>query len=286
MKPLLRKIFYWDVPAQGAFFGLTLLLLCLLLLTGCVSESARIDSAILQPTLAPNVYCEAGRHEMPQFTAEQVLLVRPLHIVKKIDSGEDAIEYVDTDLLFPDGERTVYITDHIRKLKQLWKSGDFRIIVYDGGSKERYNPFLDKSNANYLRAYAMEHGIPIAILYGTDPDASVLPGIPQGLRQYWQCPECAKLYSEQQKEALKIKWNTASVLLFPLNVVPDMLVGICYYTGAFVYSIFTSDEFGWYVIGLPFAPFWGAFDGMTNALEGRPFWNMKLMDRDSRVHKD
>ena len=132
----------------------------------------------------------------------------------------------------------------------------------------------------------MEHGIPIAILYGTDPDASVLPGIPQGLRQYWQCPECAKLYSEQQKEALKIKWNTASVLLFPLNVVPDMLVGICYYTGAFVYSIFTSDEFGWYVIGLPFAPFWGAFDGMTNALEGRPFWNMKLMDRDSRVHKD
>ena len=26
MKPLLRKIFFWDEPAQGAFFGLTLLI--------------------------------------------------------------------------------------------------------------------------------------------------------------------------------------------------------------------------------------------------------------------
>jgi hypothetical protein len=25
MKPLLRKIFFWDAPAQGAFFGLTTL---------------------------------------------------------------------------------------------------------------------------------------------------------------------------------------------------------------------------------------------------------------------
>jgi hypothetical protein len=286
MKPLLRKIFFWDAPARGAFFGLTLLMLCILLLTGCVSEYAHIESAILKPTLVPNIYCEAGKHEMPRFTAEQVLLVSPLHIVKKVDSGENAIEYVETDLLFPDGERTVYINDHLRKLKQLWKSGCFQIIVYDGGSEEQYDPFLYESNAYYLRAYAMEHGIPIAILYGTDSDASVLPGIPQGIRQYWQCPTCAKLYSEQQKEALKFKWNTANMLLFPLNVVPDMLVGICYYTGAFVYSIFTSDEFGWYVIGLPIAAYWGAFDGMTNALEGRPFWNMKLMDGGSRVHKD
>ena len=286
MNPHLRKIFFWDEPAQGAFFGLTPFLLCILLLTGCVSEYARINSAILQPTLAPNVYCDAGKHEMPQFTAEQVLLVRPLHIVKKAGSGKNAIEYVDTDLLFPDGERALYVDDYICKLKKLWKRGDFRIIVYDGGLEGRYNPFLGKADAYYLRAYAMEHGIPIAILYGADSKASILPGIPQGLRQYWQCPECAKLYSEQQKETLKINWNTTSVLLFPLNVVPDMLVGICFYTGAFVYSIFTSDEFGWFVIGLPYAPFWGAIDGMINALEGRPFWNMKFMDGDSRVHKD
>ncbi|MCR4573968.1 MAG: hypothetical protein K5787_09390, partial [Lentisphaeria bacterium] len=26
MKPLLRKIFFWDAPAKGAFFGLTLLI--------------------------------------------------------------------------------------------------------------------------------------------------------------------------------------------------------------------------------------------------------------------
>ena len=31
MKPLLRKIFFWDAPAQGAFFGLTLLLTLLII---------------------------------------------------------------------------------------------------------------------------------------------------------------------------------------------------------------------------------------------------------------
>ncbi len=265
---------------------MTLLMVCCLSLTGCVSEFARLDSAILAPKLVPDVYCEAGRHGRPQFTAGQVLLVRPLHIVKKVDTGENAIEYTETDLLFPDGEKTVYLDDDIRKLKQLWESGDFRIIVYEEGVEEGYNPFMYKSNAYYLRAYAMEHGIPMAILYGSEPNAQVLPGIPQGFRQYWQCPECAKLYSEQQKEALKTKWNTTNMLLFPLNVVPDMLVGVCYYTGAIVYSIFTSDEVGWYVIALPFAPFWGAMDGIDNALKGNPFWNMKLMDGDSRVHKD
>ena len=41
MKPFLRKIFFWDEPAQGAFFGLTLLI-CLFivgLLSGCVSQA-------------------------------------------------------------------------------------------------------------------------------------------------------------------------------------------------------------------------------------------------------
>ena len=28
MKHLLRKIFFWDAPAQGAFFGLTFFFVC------------------------------------------------------------------------------------------------------------------------------------------------------------------------------------------------------------------------------------------------------------------
>ena len=254
-----------------------------IILQGCIAESARLGSASLSPNLAPNVYCEAGIHKIPSFTAEQVLLVRPLRTVKKVSSEENAPEYTDTDLLFPDGKRTEYVDASIRKLRQLWKNGCYQINVYDEGMEGLDDPFKYESYAYYLRAYAMRHGIPIAILCGTDNEAPVLPGIPQGIRQYWQCPECAKKYSEEQMEALKIHWNTTNMLLFPLNVLPDMLVGACYYTGAFVYSIFTSDEFGWYVIGLPFAPFWGAFDGVGNALEGRPFWNMNLMDEDARV---
>ena len=261
------------------FEGIFLCVVCSLLFSGCISEGGRIDNAILSPTLVPNVYCEAGIHTMPTFTAEQVLLVRPLHIVKKAGSEENAPEYTDTDLLFPDGKWTEYVDDSIRKLKQLWKSGCYQIIVYDEGREGLDDPFMYKSYACYLRAYAMLHEIPMAILHGTDSDAPVLPGIPQGVRQYWQCPECAKMYSELHQEDLKIQWNTTNLLLFPLNVLPDMLVGACYYTGAFVYSIFTSDEFGWYVIGLPFAPFWGAAEGVDNALEGRPFWNMELDER-------
>ena len=48
MKPLLRKIFFWDAPAQGAFFGLTLLLflgwVCFTLLcAGLAIHSRRIS---------------------------------------------------------------------------------------------------------------------------------------------------------------------------------------------------------------------------------------------------
>ena len=40
MKPLRHKIFFWGVPTPGAFLGMTLPMLCILLLTGCVSEYA------------------------------------------------------------------------------------------------------------------------------------------------------------------------------------------------------------------------------------------------------
>jgi len=249
-----------------------------LLINGCVSEYSRIEKAVLSSNITPNVYCEAGIHEMPAFVAEQVLVVRPLQVVKEIGGGKYTFEMPETELVFPDGVTTRHIEGTCTKLRRLWKKGEYRIIVFDRSGESLDNPLKDYPWTRTLRAYAMTNSIPISILHGTDTDAPVLPGIPIGLRQYWQCPECARLYSELNQKTSTIEWNTANMLLFPLNVLPDMLVGVCYYTGAFVYSIFTSDEFGWFVIGLPIAPFWGAIDGGINAWNGRPFWNMELMD--------
>ena len=46
MKPLLRKIFFWDEPAQGAFFGLTLLLLTAWNNTAYYPSNADLQSSL------------------------------------------------------------------------------------------------------------------------------------------------------------------------------------------------------------------------------------------------
>ena len=38
---------------------------------------------------------------------------------------------------------------------------------------------------------AANRGIPLVILYGADDGAPEYPGLPKGVRQYWQCPGCA-----------------------------------------------------------------------------------------------
>ena len=46
MKHLLRKIFFWDAPAQGAFFGVTLLLTLPWFLLVWVFHNGRIPFAL------------------------------------------------------------------------------------------------------------------------------------------------------------------------------------------------------------------------------------------------
>ena len=69
MKHLLRKLFFWDAPAQGAMFGLTLLmtLLTIGLGTGCVSTTdagknpgVGLFTLVSTPIVMPVVGCMAG----------------------------------------------------------------------------------------------------------------------------------------------------------------------------------------------------------------------------------
>ena len=42
-----------------------------------------------------------------------------------------------------------------------------------------------------IRRHAQKCRIPLGILYGEEQAAPAYPGIKPGLRQYWQCPDCA-----------------------------------------------------------------------------------------------
>ena len=265
---------------NSLFAAILLCVLACLSLTGCVSKGYRLDEAVLWPSLPSDMYCEEG-HGIPDFTEEQVLLVHPLYSAKK--KGASNV------LVFPDGERTTHVDATCQKLNQLWESGEYRIIVYDRSEERLANPLKDYPWTRTLRTYAIQNGIPMAILYGADDSAPILAGIPQGLRQYWQCPDCAKKYSEQKKKEEKAEWEatkqkTVNMLLFPLNLVPDMLAGICCHAGECFHAIYTQKELGWFVFALPFTPFLGIADGAVNAWNGRPFWNMQPMEEEARVY--
>ena len=66
MKQLLRKYFFWDAPAQGAFFGLTLLISLSIvgLLSGCVSQAKEARSGDYHigapPLMMPIAGCMKG----------------------------------------------------------------------------------------------------------------------------------------------------------------------------------------------------------------------------------
>ena len=156
------------------------------------------------------------------------------------------------------------------------RTGRYRIIVHDRRTELPDSPVRSHPWGDCLRRYAMLNGIPLLILHGEDSDAPLLPGVPRNVRQYWQCPECAKLYYEEHRANAEKQSRVLNVLLFPINVVPDMVAGMCIFTGAAIYAIFTSDEFGWFAVALPSMPFAGAIFGIGCAWYGLPFWNVRL----------
>ncbi len=145
---------------------------------------------IVQPCFTPNVYCEQKLHTMPKFSSEQILLLN-LKIKPVMYNGN--FSYNNKMLEFPNGNVAKHIMGMREELDKLWKTGKYRIIAYDRRAQEdlkdpeRGNPW-----APSLREYATDRGIPLVILYGDDKSAPEYPGLPKGIRQYWQCPQCAQ----------------------------------------------------------------------------------------------
>ena len=223
------------------------------------------------PCFTPNVFCEAGLHKLPPFTSEQVLA-----LTTKLDvyTGMGGFEYKDLNLLFPDGHTEEHLMGMEQALGRLCRTGKYRVISFDRRNEEKLNdPERNHPWAPDLRNYARRKGIPLVILYGDDANAPAYQGLPAGVRQYWQCPECARQYNKLSAKS-GVELHTRNLLLFPINLVPDMLVGIISMPCAYFMGMCTSDEPGWFMVGLPFSPLAGAIFGLNEAWNGRPFWNM------------
>ena len=146
---------------------------------------------VRQPCFTPNVYCEKGTHAMPKFRADEILLLRPTVVVKYIRAAD--FTHKETQLLFPDGQKVGDIAAMRRGMDKLWKTAQYKIVAYDRRSeKDLSDPERNNPWGPQLRAYAADKGIPLVILYGDDESAPEFEGLPKGVRQYWQCPQCAR----------------------------------------------------------------------------------------------
>jgi hypothetical protein len=139
---------------------------------------------LMRPCFTPNVPCESGRHRCADFTEPQVLnlTLRP--------------EKYGDEVIFPDGTSADNLKDIDDNIDRLWKSGKYRVIALDMTGSRSYGKLDDPERSDLtvapsIRRHARTRRIPLVILYGDDPTAPAYSGIKPGLRQYWQCPDCA-----------------------------------------------------------------------------------------------
>ena len=139
---------------------------------------------LMRPCFTPNVPCESGKHRFADFTEPQVLnlTMRP--------------EKYGDEVTFPDGTSADNLKDIDDNIDRLWKSGKYRVIALDMTGSRLYGKLDDPERSDLtvapsIRRHAQKRRIPLVILYGDDPTAPIYPGIKPGLRQYWQCPDCA-----------------------------------------------------------------------------------------------
>ena len=258
-----------------------------LLLVGCATVPQTDSASKFQP-LSPGVFCPAGLHHLPDFTAEEVLALRLVTEIRQIPSADRQAIYLQPDiaLKFPEGDSQPnrFPSD---ELKRRWATSNYKVIVIDATSenslfKPSDLPLLEKTSLLFdVRRSTMELNAPLVILCGPDANVSPLPGIPPGLNQFWQCPECALQY---WKKALNKEWKPTYLLTFPLNLVPNMVVGCvggtalslgCLFYALPYYSVTDPAAFVLSLPALIWFPLKGCYFGFKNAWYGMPFWRME-----------
>lgn len=143
---------------------------------------------IVRPLGPPNVFC--GRCTLPQFTAGQVLTIR--------EEKRPGPYYSESYFMLSNHAEAVSPVDVGEIVTAAIKSGQYKVICFvqpppQSRITEEFDPERD-GYAPELRRLARELKIPLMIVSPAIPDpvAPLYPGIFAGLRQYWQCPECAR----------------------------------------------------------------------------------------------
>ncbi len=143
---------------------------------------------VVRPLGTPNVFCDRCR--LPQFTADQILLIR--------EEKRPGPYYNQSYLVLNNRTEAVSLIDIGEIVTAAVNSGQYKVICFvqpppQSRILEEFDPERD-GYAPELRRLARELKIPLVIVSPAipDPDAPACPGIFAGLRQYWQCLECAR----------------------------------------------------------------------------------------------
>lgn len=150
---------------------------------------------VWRPRFVPNVFCPAHRHELPSFTAAEVLVCRDRLHQTILASGDF---YWSRELALSNGASGATLIENESEITDVLKSGKYKIMAYvpliDKKDKTRVDPERERHlDSLLLRRLAVKYRVPLVILSPIEPDSTApqYPGIPVGLRQYWQCPDCS-----------------------------------------------------------------------------------------------
>lgn len=308
MKPLLRKIFFWDAPAQGAFFGLTLLmtLLTIGLGTGCVSttdagknpsrSSEVMSETLLQADLSDASSCrKAGKqrgrmamtfHHGGNNSQAKAFLLEAISLQEQAVASRSQLDKLETEQLF------IELAHSCKAAKKILSDEPEAFQTICGRTSQHIKSCLDEVPKRVISVSTLEyHLVVLYLLMGDQKKAFLVADdawrdgyrnwdadVREQVRNYMLDNGIAGRHLPPPKPRSTLQGK----LLFPVNVLSDMLVDAVSGT---VYGFYVAG--GWFADGKPgvglftlvstpiVMPVVGCMAGVDDAWRGRPFWTLK-----------
>ena len=308
MKHLLHKIFFWDAPAQGAFFGLTLLmtLLTIGLGTGCVSTTDAgknpsrsrevMSETLLQADLSDASSCrKAGKqrermamtfHHGGNNSQAKAFLLEAISLQEQAVASRSQLDKLETEQLF------IELAHSCEAAKKILSDEPEAFQTICGRTSQHIKSCLDEVPKRVISVSTLEyHLVVLYLLMGDQKKAFLVADdawrdgyrnwdadVREQVRNYMLDNGIAGRHLPPPKPRSTLQGK----LLFPVNVLPNMLVDAVSGT---VYGFYVAG--GWFADGKPgvglftlvstpiVMPVVGCMAGVDDAWRGRPFWTLK-----------
>lgn len=310
MKHLRCKIFFWDAPAQGTMFGLTLFI-CLFivgLLSGCVSQAeaaknssntkAVLSETLLNADLSNASSCrQAGKqrqrlavasHQSGGNCQAKAFLLEAVSLQEKAVGLRSQLDKMDTQLLF------VELASSCEAAREIFADEPETFQSFCRRAIQHINLCLTEAPLKILSLAMLEYKLAVLyLLLGDEKEAFQAAdcawrdgyrnwdgNVREQLRNYMldNGIVASHLPPPRPRSTLQGK------LLFPINVLPDILVDVVCCTG---YGFYAAGD--WFASGKPGAgivsmvmtpimmPFAGCIKGVDDAWRGLSFWQLTPM---------